>query len=90
MKTIKAKLFAMLIAVTMIIAMAPLTASFAFADDENVDVTEVEMTAPDAVDVEATEPEAANETVEKASPGNMSTKEVTKYNVWVKGKQVTS
>lgn len=94
MKTIKAKLFAMLIAVTMIFAMAPLTAGFAFADDENVDITEVEMTAPDEVDVDATEPETvdetADETVVKASPGNVSTKVVTMYNVWIKGKQVTS
>ena len=85
MKTIKAKLFAMLIAVTMIFAMAPLTAGFAFADDENVDITEVEMTAPDEVDVDATEPETvdetADETVVKASPGHVSTKVVTMYNV---------
>jgi len=90
MKTIKTKLLAVLMAVTMVFAMAPLTAGLAFADDENVDATEVEMTAQDADDVEATEPEAVDETAEKASPGVESVGGVTKYNVWVKGKQVTS
>ena len=90
MKTLKTKLLSMLMAMTMVFAMAPLTAGLAFADDETVDVTEVEVTAPDAEDVEATEPEAVDETAEKASPDEVSARGVTKYNVWIKGKQVTS
>ena len=57
----KTKLLAMLMAVMMVFAMAPLSVGVAFADEESVDPAEAEMTEP--VAEETAEP-VAEETAE--------------------------
>lgn len=74
----KTQLIAIVVAVTMVFAMAPLAGETAFAEDENTDVTEVETAEPEAAPEEALEVKDAPE------------KTVEEYSVWLDGEQLTS